>query len=290
MKALSISRGRLAADLEVDKSVITRWLAGTHTPTDFNLARLTTLIAEQRRGFSMLDWQLDAEALAQRLRARDGEEPVLPAGLAEWLPPGAVKEALAQTVARGRAYEGFWQSTRPSIEAPGRFVHDQLLTRLRADGLLEWRMGVEDLRILGVCLPLQTQLFCMGADGSNGMFAFCILNGVLRNRADVMDGVSLTLRRSAGGAPVAGCIILNRVGAISGDWEADEARHEHLIRSRPALAPEGSIDPELSAHLLRDAGPLALAAGGAALLSIPFSQSRSRGPPADSSAESQTVG
>lgn len=87
MKTLSISRGRLAADLGVDKSVVSRWLAGTHLPTDHNLSRLTTLIAVRRPDFSMLDWQADLELLAARLRPPDGLDHALPAGLEDWLPP-----------------------------------------------------------------------------------------------------------------------------------------------------------------------------------------------------------
>jgi hypothetical protein len=41
MKALSFSRGRLAADLGVDKSVVARWATGAVSPSDHNLAALT---------------------------------------------------------------------------------------------------------------------------------------------------------------------------------------------------------------------------------------------------------
>lgn len=283
MKTLSISRGRLAADLGVDKSVVSRWLAGSHIPTDHNLARLTALIAKRRPDFTMLDWQVDHEMLAAKLRPADGEH-LLPAGLDDWLPPKLVREALAQTDARGSAYEGFWRTTRPSIEAPGRFMHDRVLVRRRADGLLEWRMGVVDMRVVGLALPLQAQLFTIGADGDSGVFVFGIFNGVLRHRAEVLDGLTLTVQRTAAGMPVAACVLLEREGDLSGDWEADEAQHEQLIRAHPPLAEEGTVSAEVSAHLLRDAGPLAMAAGGPALLSLPFAQSLSRGPSNASSA------
>lgn len=47
LKALSLSRGRLAADLGVDKSVVGRWATGVMTPSAHNMSRLTALIAGQ---------------------------------------------------------------------------------------------------------------------------------------------------------------------------------------------------------------------------------------------------
>ena len=59
LKALSMSRGRLAAELRVDKSLVGRWVAGSVTPSAHNLANLTLLIAAKCDGFSMLDWELN---------------------------------------------------------------------------------------------------------------------------------------------------------------------------------------------------------------------------------------
>ncbi len=59
MKALSIGRGRLAAELRVDKSVVGRWLSGVNAPTGDNLARLSAAIAARRAGFTTLDWESD---------------------------------------------------------------------------------------------------------------------------------------------------------------------------------------------------------------------------------------
>ena len=67
LKALSIGRGRLAADLGVDKSLVTRWLGGTIRPSGHNLERLSRLIAAQRPGFTMLDWDTDLSLLAARV-------------------------------------------------------------------------------------------------------------------------------------------------------------------------------------------------------------------------------
>lgn len=117
------------------------------------------------------------------------------------------------------------------------------------------------------------------------MFIFTIFNAVLRHRAEVMDGLTLTLTRNAGGAPVAGAALIERTGELTGDRDADEARYEASISQNP-LAPEGSIPDAVRAHLFRDVGPSALARGGDALLMMAFAQSMSRGPLSETQAAS----
>ena len=41
LKALSLSRGALASELNVDKSLVGRWARGSVTPSRQNLARLS---------------------------------------------------------------------------------------------------------------------------------------------------------------------------------------------------------------------------------------------------------
>jgi DNA-binding transcriptional regulator YiaG len=65
LKALSVSRGRIAADLGVDKSLVGRWASGTVRPSEHNLANLTRLIAGRLPGFTMLDWDRDIAAFAR---------------------------------------------------------------------------------------------------------------------------------------------------------------------------------------------------------------------------------
>lgn len=273
LKALSMSRGRLAAELAVDKSVISRWLSGRQAPTGQNLANLTALVASRRPGFTLLDWEADLEALSARLGV---ERPVF-GPTSGWLPETILHESKAMTDLRGEAYEGFWRTTRLAIGQPGRFIHDHILIRRSENGLLSYQTRVEDMRFQGWTFLTQTQLFSVATDARTGIFLFSIFNAVLRHRAEVLDGLSLTIQRVGGGSPVAGAVLMERVGDLGGDPAADEAAFEDLARGDP-LAPEGSISPEISDHLFRDVGPAALAAGGMAMLSMPFAQSWSRGP------------
>ena len=267
LKALSISRGRLAAELAVDKSVVSRWLSGRQAPTGQNLANLTALVAARRPGFTLLDWEGDLDALTAKLGVapETANQPWGPLG--GWLPESLLREA----------YEGFWRTTRPAIGQPGRFVHDPCLIRKAENGFLTCRIAVEDMRFEGWTFMTQTQLFTVMAEPRTGMFTFSIFNAVLRHRAEGLDGVSIGLQRVGGGSPAAMGCLMERVGFLSGDGANEDAAVEESAKAHPQ-APEGSVPPQVAGRLMPEFGPAALAAGGMAILHMPFATSLSRGP------------
>lgn len=277
LKALSISRGRLASDLEVDKSVVGRWATGAVKPSDHNLSRLTTLIAERVPGFTALDWDRNAADFAAALGANASFVAGLAATAAPALPFPLLDQIRSATDLRGAAYEGFYRSTRPYVLSPGHFVHDHSMVRLDEHGLLTLRMGTAGTVVEGWILPLHNQLFVVAADVTSGALLFGILHGVASARAQVLDGLTLAPSLDPGRTPTAYAIMFERIGDLSGDLQADEARFAELAAKDP-LAPEGSISDELRAHLLRDVGPAARALGGDLLLSMPLSRSMTRGP------------
>ena len=69
LKAINLSRGRLAQTVGVDKSVVSRWASGVQVPSDQNLSLLTEAVARHRPGFERRDWDRDAAGLANRLDA-----------------------------------------------------------------------------------------------------------------------------------------------------------------------------------------------------------------------------
>jgi adenylate cyclase len=69
LKAINLSRSRLAQTAGVDKSVVTRWASGVQVPSDHNLSRLTEAVARHCPGFRQRDWDLDAEQFTHRLDA-----------------------------------------------------------------------------------------------------------------------------------------------------------------------------------------------------------------------------
>jgi hypothetical protein len=269
LKALSLSRGRLAADLEVDKSVIGRWATGAVKPSDHNLSRLTALIAERVAGFTALDWDRGAAEFAGLFGANPGAIAGLPLPLLE--------QIRSTTALRAAAYEGFFRSTRPYVLHPGKFVHDHGMIRLDDQGLLSLRMGTAGTFVEGWMLPLGNQLFCISADITSGALLFGIFNGVAAARAQVLDGLTLGPALDPGRTPTAYAMMFERVGDLSGDPDADDA-HFATLAAKDPLAPEGSIPDGLRAHLVRDIGPAALALGGEMLLRMPLSRSIARGP------------
>lgn len=274
LKVLNLSRGQLAAELSVDKSVVGRWATGAVTPSAHNLARLTALIAERVPGFTLLDWERGLPDIAGLLGA---DPTVVQGGVAlPGLPLPILDQAVATSALRGAAYEGFFRSTRPYVLSPGRFLHDYGMIRLDPNGLLQLRMGTGGTFCEGWLLPLHNQLICVAADITSGAMVFGIFNGVAAPKAQVLDGLSLGSALDPGRTPVAFVMMFERIEDLSGDRDTDDARFLE-IAARDPLAPEGSISPELAAHLLRDIGPAHLALGGDLLLMMPLARSLSRG-------------
>lgn len=280
LKALSLSRGRLAADLGVDKSVVGRWVTGAAEPSGHNLSRLTGLIAGRIEGFNALDWDRTLADFAQRMGADPGAVPGLaPAAAlaAAGLPLPLLEQMRATTALRGSAYEGFFRSTRPFTQSPGRFLHDHGMLRVDEHGLLSLKMGTGGQMVEGWFFPLQNQLFCVAVDLTSGALVFGIFNGVPSSKAQVVDGLILGSALDPGRTPTASVMMFERIGDLSGDPEADDARFAELAASNP-VAPEGSIPAELAAHLTPEVGPTPFANGGDWLLRMPLARSRARGP------------
>jgi hypothetical protein len=117
----------------------------------------------------------------------------------------------------------------------------------------------------------------VAADVTSGALIFGIFNGVPAAKAQVVDGLILGAALDPGRTPTASAMIFERIGDLSGDAAADDARFAELAASNP-VAPEGSVPPEMQAHLVRDIGPAQLALGGDWLLRMPLARSLARGP------------
>ena len=278
LKAFSISRARLAADLGLDKSVVGRWVTGAVAPAAHNLSLLTAYVTQRVPGFTNLDWDRSLAGLAERLGAD-------PSTLTGWaasetstgLPLAILDQIHATTALRGAAYEGFFRSTRPYVLQPGRFLHDHGMIRRDQNGLLRLYMGTGGTVVDGWMLPLHNQLFCIAADVTSGALLFGIFNGVATARADVIDGLTLGSALDGGRTPTATAMVFERIGDLSGDVQADDERFSQLAGSNPVAA-EGTISDDLRHHLTGNFGPDQLALGGDLLLRMPLSKSLARGP------------
>jgi hypothetical protein len=271
-----MSRARLAADLGVDKAVVGRWVTGAVQPSAHNLSRLSVLLAAKVPGFTALDWDRDMKSFtalfgveANRLPAHD------PRGS---LPLPFLGQAVAMTAQWGAAYEGFYRSTRPFAQYPGRFVHDNCMVRRDDQGLLRLNLATGGVYIDAWLLPLKDQLFIIGSEFTSGTLVFGLLNGVKSARVEMLDGLILSPIQDAEHTPTASAIVLERTGDLSGDRATDDIVFAELAGT-DSLAPEGSVPEALRDHLTRNIGPDQLAAGGDWLLRMPVSRSVSKGAP-----------
>jgi DNA-binding winged helix-turn-helix (wHTH) protein len=189
-------------------------------------------------------------------------------------------QILYATAQRGRRYEGFYRSTRPYAGHPGRFIHDHLLVRMGADGLLRFKMVTGDVFAEGWVLPIQDQLFIIGTEFTGGALLFAVMHGVHTEGVDVLDGITLNTSYDIGRTPTATAFIHQRIGDLTDDSEADDAHLADLATANP-IAPQGSVPEALGRHLARDCGPLQVALGGDWVLRLPLARSLSRGPPPD---------
>ncbi len=197
-------------------------------------------------------------------------------GLADWLPASLLAEAGAMGRIHGAGYEGLWRTTRPSSEVPGQFIHDYLLLQLTDAGLLQLRLGVMDIRFTGWSLPLQNKLFSICTDTTTGTFCFAIMNGVMRQRAEIVDGLIMTCMRDPSGTPIASKCLLNRIADPSGDAAADIAEFERRCAEYP-LSTADAVPEHIRDHIWTDTGPTALADGGDTLLMLGLARSMARG-------------
>ena len=277
LKALSLSRIQLAAELGVDKSVVGRWVTGAVAPSSHNLAKLTGLVARRAAGFTVLDWDRDFTGLAAALGVETYDPSADPAPrFGDGLPLALLDQSLSITRLRGAAYEGFFRSTRPYAQSPGKFIHDHFLIRRRENGLVAYEMMTGGVTVEGWVLLLQNQLFCIGCELTSGSMAFAVFNGISTLKAGRLDGIILSCALDPARTPTATAMVVDRIGDLTDDEAADHARFVELASHEP-VAPDGSLDPDLVVHLLRNSGPEAWARGGDLLLRMPLARSLSRG-------------
>jgi hypothetical protein len=105
------------------------------------------------------------------------------------LPLPFLGQAQAMTALWGAAYEGFFRSTRPFAQYPGRFIQDQCLVRKDDQRLLRLSLATADVFVDAWLLPLTDQIFIIGSEFTSGTLVFDLLNGVKSERVEILDGL-----------------------------------------------------------------------------------------------------
>ena len=273
LKALTISNGRLAADLAVDKSLVGRWAAGTVRPSAHNLTRLTAHLAKRLPGLTLLDWDRPLADLLQIVDARRPAETATPPAALAMLPHGLVHAATEETARRGPTYTGRWRATRLCTNRPGLFV-EYALIRPEGSGLwLDFFIGHHTNS--GWLLILGNKLYSLAADDGHDSFTFFLFNGVVGTKADRLHGICTTVNITSSPEPVSMAMVLERVGDLQGA-EADADWAEHAA-AQSGSAADAAVPEDIRAVLTRDLDATAAANGDAAVLCVTNERSLSRG-------------
>lgn len=264
LKALSMSRGRLASELGVDKSLVGRWASGSVRPSPHNLERLTHFLANKRPGLTLLDWEREMPDFASLFGVEIIQSPAETTSLSLL---SRLFEVVGNSVdSQIDAYEGFWRTTHASVFEPGRFCQQHGMIRRDAGGILRFELGADNIRYGGSMFPVEGQVFAIASDSVRHVPSFLILNVVPMPRILLLDGLLIAASNSLR-VPTAYSIIFERIGDLSGDGISDDARVADLMMRPEFPEDQEAVSETVRNHLLRDFGPAAAQNGGDMMLS-----------------------
>ena len=248
LKLANMSKGRLAAETRVDKSLVGRWVRGLVVPSEHNLVSMTEALSRKFPGFNLASWHLEPEAFAKSLGgvfplahapSLSGRDPAPP-------PLNFLARSFANSVAtmedERRCSLGVYLGIRHGLiggRVGGRPICDIYVIWREGDALMFRQLGVAFAHG-GPALVLRGQIHLVGEDFDviYGLY-FAILIGVLSGRAMRMDGLMLTV---AGGhrvnAPASTRIVMQRIADLPPDGGCpDQAVLERALqRIRDAVA------------------------------------------------------
>ncbi len=262
LKASSLSRVAIAQEVGVDKSLVGRWVKGSIHPGEHNLAKLTGVFRTHFPRLTVADWYEDTSELAKRvgISMRSG-------GLGRLVtaadgPFARIADVSEPEIAfKASTYEGFWRTSRPSVVMPGELFHDYGIFRLNESGMIDVVMEGAGLTFSGWMFPMSGNLYVFLFDPVGRTPLIVLMKGVTLPRAMSLDGLLLLSALDPQRTPAALPIVLERLGDLSGDREADDRRLREIIESRPEpLDPLG--EETLLKACYRNIGPDAAKTGG----------------------------
>jgi hypothetical protein len=287
LKRANMSKGRLASEARVDKSLVGRWARGLVVPSEHNLAIVTEILARKFPGFDLASWQMPMDAFAVSI---GGSIPLAPPQdpLATLPTPHghffarAFAESAATMGREGQNCLGVYLGFRHGLSMGGRLICD-LYIFWRESGALCFRQYGISFGHIGPVYVLRSQVYLMGEDVDviHGIF-FAILNGVLGGRAVRMDGLLLTVSGNHRlNTPASTAIVMQRIADLPpGDGCPDKALLDRLIRRvRTQVADDtfrSLIAPEILAAISVPAGVDRAAGSGEHTLRVPAERSLSR--------------
>lgn len=219
IRQLDWSRGKLAQQVGIDKSLAGRWLKGASRPTPHSLSRLTSTVAQTITGLTGADWHLPIDRFAQRIGAEpvdasaatSRESRLTIAGLkcpptAEWAEP----------------YLGLWAGFYQGVVNRG-LVRLYALHLFVDDLGLRCRATEGTFHGEGPALATPSHLQCLFDVGPlYDRLGYCMFNGVHAPKAALIDGLVCVIAGDSGGTPTASPIVLYRIDeGLPGGTEVD---------------------------------------------------------------------
>ena len=207
---LDWSRGKLAQQVGIDKSLAGRWTKGASRPTEHSLARLTGALAQAIPGLKSDDWQLPVEQFALRV----GADPVTAARAAAKghdarMTIGGLKNPpLAEW---GQPYLGLWVGFYQSVANKG-MLRLFALRFFISDLGLRCEATEGNFRGEGPVIATRSHLQCLfDLAPLYDRVGHCMFHGVHALRAAVIDGLVCIIVGDSGGTPTAAPIVVYRV-------------------------------------------------------------------------------
>lgn len=259
LKQANVSPAALGAAVGVDKSVVSRWIAGRVRPTQHNLARIAAVLAEALPGFTVLAFEAPAETFRALVQPR-GAEPVAD-GQSLPIPFGLLDAARRETGRRGLEYYGSYLMYYRAFSQPDRIARMAMLFR-PVEGLIEARYGAEGFAFRGWALLMLNRIYLVLAEERFEAMAFLVLNAGQQPKARFVTGV-LTGPAEGLLVPTASPVVLVRNRDLSGDDAADLAAHAQDCALDPLIAPV-DVPPDVRRVLDGALG------GGQTLLRVPY--------------------
>lgn len=233
LKQANISPAALGAAVGVDKSVVSRWIAGRVRPTQHNLARIAAVLAQSLPGFTVLAF----EAPAPDFRALVQPPAPATADASESLsiPFGLLDAARRETGRRGVEYFGSYLMYYRAFSQPDRIARMALMLRPQ-DGLIEARYGADGFAFQGWALLMLNRMYVVLAEERFEAMAFLVLNAGQQPKARFITGV-LTGPAEGLLVPTASPVVLVRHRDLTGKTEADVEAHLQDCGLAPLIDP-----------------------------------------------------
>lgn len=261
LKVVNLSPAALGAAVGVDKSVVSRWLAGKVVPNGHNMSRIAAEITRRRPDFSALMFEAPGDEFLAALGLHPAETVASGDGLV--LPHGALDTARRETTRRGAEYFGHYAMYYWSFSHPGRIARMALMLR-PSQRLIEARYGANEFEFRGWALLMLNRLYIQFVERNYEAMAFLVTNSGQQPQTLRMTGMLMGPSDRLM-SPTASAVLMLREGDVTGD----DARDEVEFRRRQDFDPMAAGDaapPDVRAALLAQVEAISVSDGKIALL------------------------